>query len=180
MTDDPRRWTRLASRPIVDRWWLRLREDRVRLPSGLVLEEFHVTDLPDWAAVLALTPDGRAVVVEQYRYGIDRVTLELPAGALDAGESPLAAARRELREETGFEADDWTRLAVLAPEPSRSSGMAHLFLARNARQVSEATPDDSESLTVRLAPVAGLLDEPAFEHAVHVAAVAIALARGQV
>ena len=60
------------------------------------------------------------MLVEQYRYGIDRVTLELPAGAIDPGEAPEAAARRELREETGYEADAWVRLGALAVEPGDS------------------------------------------------------------
>ena len=158
-----------------------LREDRVRLPSGHVLDEYHVVEYPDWACVLALTGDRRAVLVEQYRYGIDRVCLELPAGALDAGEDALAAARRELREETGYEAGRWTALGRYAVEPGRHTNWGHVFLAEGARRTGEPVHDAGEDLAVRLVPAAdlvALVDEGRIVHGVHVAAVLGAAVRG--
>ena len=179
--DTPGRWTRLTNRILVDRWWMTLREDRVRLPNGEVLDEYHVAEYPDWACVLALTVDGQVVLVEQYRYGIDRVTLELPAGAIDPGETPEAAARRELREETGYEADAWVRLGALAVEPGRHTNSGHLYVAHGCRVVGAPMLDATEDLQVRLVPVerlAKLVEDEQIVHGIHAAAIFWAQARG--
>lgn len=180
MSGPPAPWTRLASRTLLRRWWMTLREDRVRLPSGHVLEEYHVAEYPDWACVLALTASGEAVLVEQYRYGIERVCLELPAGAVDAGEDIEAAARRELLEETGYASDDWLRLGALAVEPGRHTNFGHVFVARGCRRVAEPEHDAGEDLAVRLMPAAALpalVEAGRIVHGVHVAAVFWAQAR---
>ena len=160
---------------------MRLRVDRVRLPSGLELDEYHVAEYPDWACVLPLTDDGRAVLVEQYRYGIDRVILELPAGAVDPGEHAAEAAPRELREETGYEAARWDALGRLAVEPGRHTNYGHVFVARGCRRVGAPALDDAEDLRVRLVPAAdlvGLVEAGRIAHGVHAAAVFWAHARG--
>lgn len=181
MDDAPRPWTQLATRTIVDRWWMTLREDRVRLPDGHVLDEYHVAEYPDWAAVLALTDAGEAVLVEQYRYGVDRTDLELPAGALDPGEDSETAARRELLEETGYEAAEIVALGKLAVEPGRHTNYGHLFIARGCRRVATPSHEASEDLRVRVVPAAtlpGLVEGGRMVHAVHAAAVFWAQARG--
>ncbi len=181
MADTPRPWTRLASKTLVDRWWMTLREDRVRLPDGPVLEEYHVAEYPDWTCALALTDDGQAVLVEQYRYGIDRVILELPAGAVDPGEDPAASVRRELREETGYEAREWVRLGRLAVEPGRHTNYGHAFVALGCRAVAAPDLEESEDLRVRLVPAAslpGLVEAGRVAHGIHAAAVFWALAKG--
>lgn len=160
-----------------------LRQDRVRLPSGHVLDEYHVAEYPDWACVLALTEGGEAVLVEQYRYGIDRIGLELPAGAVDPGEDVAEAARRELLEETGYAADDWDKLGALAVEPGRHTNYGHVFVARGARRVAAPETDDAEDLRVRLVPSAGLPDlvrSGRIVHGVHAAAVFWARAEGRI
>jgi 8-oxo-dGTP pyrophosphatase MutT (NUDIX family) len=174
MTD---RWRVLSSRTVIDRPWLRLREEHVRLPNGAEIECFHVLDVHDWAAALAITDDRRIVLVEQYRHGIARRGLELPAGVLDDGETPLEAARRELLEETGYAADDCQPLLSVAPEPNRSTQFAHFFLFHGARQVAEACPEVMEEIDVRLVHARDLLqavDSGAVHHAVHVAAILFA------
>ena len=158
-----------------------LRVDTVRLPTGVEIEEYHVAEYPDWVCVLALTPDGDAVLVEQYRYGIDRVSLEFAAGAIDGEEAPLAAARRELLEETGYASDAWEAVGRLAVEPSRHTNWAHLFVARGARRVAAPTPDATEDLVVRLVPAASLaerVDAGEIVHGVHAALVYRALGEG--
>lgn len=176
-----RRWTTLASRTLLDRWWIRLREDRVRLPTGAEIEEFHVAEYPDWALAVAITDAGEAVLVEQYRYAVDRIGLEFAAGVIGEGEEPLEAARRELREETGYEADDWTALGRCAVEPARHTNYGHLFVARGARRVGSPELDATEDLRVRLVPAAHLVDlveRSEIVHGTHVAAVFWALHRG--
>ena len=181
MDDSPRPWTQLATRTLVDRWWMTLREDRVRLPGGHVLEEYHVAEYPDWAAVLPITDAGQAVLVEQYRYGIDRTLLELPAGALDPGEDAGVAARRELLEETGYEGAELVRLGKLAVEPGRHTNYGHLYVARGCRAVADPAHEASEDLRVRLVEASrlpALVEAGRIAHGVHAAAVFWALARG--
>ena len=181
MPDPPQPWTTLASDTLVDRWWMTLRVDRVALPDGHVLDEYHVIEAPDWSCVLALTDDGQAVLVEQYRYGVDRVLLELPAGAVDAGEDPETAARRELLEETGHRARQWDALGRLAVEPGRHTNHGHVFVARGCEAVAAPETEASEDLRVVVVPAAdlvGLVESGRIAHGVHAAAVFWAQARG--
>ena len=175
-----RRWTRLASRTLIDEWWMRLREDRVRLPSGHEIGAFHVTDYPDWSAVIAIDKKD-VVLVEQYRYGVDRLSVEFPAGAVDSGETPEATARRELLEETGYAAGRLIPLGALAAEPSRATNYGHFFVAPGARRVAEPAAEETEDLRVLTMPAAEVLqmaDDGRFVHGLHAAATFWAHRRG--
>ncbi len=181
MPSADRRWTTLSSETLLERWWLTLRADRVRLPTGAEIEEFHVAEYPDWALAVALTDDGQAVLVEQYRYAIDRVGLEFAAGVIHADEPPLEAARRELLEETGYVADEWTALGRCAVEPARHTNYGHLFVARGARRVGVPALDATEDLSVHLvdaADLVGLVERGEIVHGTHIAAVFWAVQRG--
>ena len=150
-------WKTLESRYLLERPWLNLREDRVQLPGGAELEEFYVLEYPDWACVIPFTESGEVVMTEQYRHGVGRTSLEFPAGALDAGEDPLTAARRELLEETGYTAEAWTFLGRCAPDPSRHTHHAHLYVARGARRTVAPELDRGEQIRIRLLPPAEVM-----------------------
>lgn len=176
-----RPWRVETSELIVDRTWLRVHQQRIALPSGGRIDEFHLIEGPSWAAALAVTPEGHVVVVEQYRHGIGGPSLELPAGVLDRGEDALDGARRELREETGYEADDWRLLVAVSPEPARHTTRAHFYLASGARRVGAQRLDPSEDIAVRTVPgpeLVRLALEGGVVHGVHVAAILAAAARG--
>lgn len=152
-----KRWKTLEQKILLDRWWMTLREDRVELPDGDILPEFHVVEYPDWALAIPVTPAGEVVMVEQYRYGVDAVGLEFPAGALSDDEDPEMGARRELLEETGFKADEWISVGSCAPEPSKHTNLAFLFLARGSQKVAEPELERTEDITVRQLHVDELL-----------------------
>jgi 8-oxo-dGTP pyrophosphatase MutT (NUDIX family) len=174
-------WETLASKTLIERWWMTLREDRVRLPNGTVLDEYHVLHYPDWACAIPVTDAGQVVMVEQYRYGVERLSLEFPAGAVDPDEDVEVAARRELLEETGYEAERWTYLGKGAVEPGRHTNYGHVFVAQGAQRVAAPDLEDAEDLRVRLVPVADLptrVADGSITHSTHIAAVFWALHEG--
>lgn len=179
MAKSLRPWQVLESRYLLERQWLRLREDRVRTSNGTVIDQFHVLEQPSWAAVVCVTESGEIVLSEQYRHGAREVTLELPAGVIDEREEPLEAARRELLEETGYAAEDWCPLLRIRPEPSRHDHWAHFYVARGARLRSPQKLDASEQVNVRTLPLSHLERAIAsLSHAAHIGALLLAERRG--
>lgn len=103
--------------------------------------------------VVAVTGQGKVVLVRQFRHGTRASTLEIPGGAVDPGDrSPLAAAKRELREETGYVSRRWRRLGIVEPNPAIQSNRCWTFLADGAYPAGEADPDPGEELEVVLVP----------------------------
>jgi ADP-ribose pyrophosphatase len=106
--------------PLLDRSpWLRVWEEDVLLPNGHRIDGYIRSTGRDYAVVFALMQDGSAPMVRQYKHGMGETSLDLPAGYLDEGEEPLAAARRELREETGVTAETWRSLGSLVVDTNR-------------------------------------------------------------
>lgn len=173
-------WKTIESRYLLESPWISLREDRVDAGGGQIVEPFYVVEYPDWSCIVAIDSDERLILVEQYRHGIGRVSLELPAGVIDKGESPLEAAKRELMEETGYEADEWNALSVCAPEPSKHTNFAHVFVARGARPSSRQDLDSTETIKVRhvaLSDLGELIASGEFIHGIHLYAVLLAQSR---
>lgn len=110
----------------------------------------YVIDCPDWVNVVPLTADGRVVLVRQYRFGIDEVTYEVPGGVVDRGETPGAAATRELREETGYRSLRVEPVGIVAPNPAIQSNRCHMFLARDCQPVGVVELDSDEDIDVEL------------------------------
>lgn len=101
--------------------------------------------------MIAFTPvasGGELLVVEQFRHGVDRATLEVIGGVSEDGETPLDAAKRELLEETGHASENWINLGWCTPNPAIQDNRCHFFLARDCRQVSELQLDPGEELRV--------------------------------
>ncbi len=128
---------------------------------------------PDWVNVVALTDAGQCVLVRQYRFGTDLVTLEIPGGIIDPGEAPRAAAERELREETGYAAERWTPLGSIAPNPAFERNRLYSFLAEGCTRVGVQQQDELEDIEVVLVPEASLdqlVAEGELDHALVVVA----------
>ncbi|MES1178709.1 MAG: NUDIX hydrolase [Myxococcales bacterium] len=174
-------WEIITDTALVSRAWLEVREQRVRLANGSEIDQFHLINGPHWTAVLCLTHDGQVVLVRQYRHGFGGASLELPAGVIEPTETAIDAARRELLEESGFEAAAIEPLLSTVPEPARHSTRAHFFFAHGARAVQAPQLDHSEDLQVVLVPVGELLeliDHGHIVHAAHIAAILLAWRRG--
>jgi ADP-ribose pyrophosphatase len=138
--------------------WLDVYRERVQLPTGRVIHDFYRVVLPDFAVVVPVTDAGEVVMVRGYKHGLGRVNLSPPAGLLNPGEEPLAGARRELLEETGYEAEHWEPLGSYVVDGNRQCGTMHLFLAKGARQVRAAHDDEMEPLRVELLSRARLVE----------------------
>ena len=174
-------WQVLERKTLISRRWLEVHEDRIRLANGREMPEFHVVEGPNWAGVLCLTASDEVVLVRQYRHGIGRESLELPAGVLEPGEAPFAAAKRELGEETGYTAERWEPILSVATEPSRHTVHAHFFCALDATPSVERALDESEDIEVVRVPrteLLGLIESGTIVHGVHVGAILFAARRG--
>jgi ADP-ribose pyrophosphatase len=144
-------WQALNRRLLVDRSpYAQIFEHDVIMPGGETLTDWVDVELPPFAIMFALLDDGRVPFVRQYRQAVSDYTLELPAGHLDGDEDPLIGARRELREETGVEAPDWTFLGRYVMDANRGCGWAYTYLARGARQIAAPNHGDVGDLTVHL------------------------------
>ncbi len=160
---------------------MNLRVDRVRLATGVEIDEFHVLEYPDWACIVCRTENDGIVMVEQYRHGLGKIIRELPAGSISPAEPALETARRELLEETGFAAENWRFLGKFATEPSRHTSWAHFFFADGARKVSEPSLDSGEDIQAVVIPLAALgeqLEEGTLVHGVQLSAILLAERQG--
>lgn len=130
-----------------------VRRDTCVSPRTGAEHDFIVLESPDWVSVVATAADGRLVLVRQYRHGLGDVTLEIPGGLVDKGDAPEKAARKELREETGYGGGHWRVLGRLAPLPPVFTNWLHVFLATGVVPLGPPELDAGEDITVELHPV---------------------------
>ena len=149
-------WERLGSEKLLENPYFAVRSDKLKLPDGAVKENYYVIERPDAAIVFPVTDGGDVVLVRQYRPPLERMELGLPAGLVEAGEEPQAAARRELVEETGYSGGAWEKLGALASSPSLKDNWAYLFLARGVERNSGQDPDEFERLELVEVPLTEL------------------------
>lgn len=168
-----RSWKRLASRTLLDDRWLRVDADRVELPNGQILDPFYRCIGRDWVAVLPVLPDGRLLMVEQYRHGTKRLSLEFPAGNIDRGEDPASAAQRELAEECGAHSlQELHPLPTLACDPQRLSNRGFAFIGHISDEFGAQNLDQGEHLTIHClnhTRIQAAIDCGRFSHSAHLA-----------
>ncbi|MDE6431141.1 MAG: NUDIX hydrolase [Duncaniella sp.] len=148
--DEKMKWETLSTEYLYRRPWLTARRDVVRLPNGKVYDEYYVLEYPTWINVIALTKDGRFVMVKQYRHGLGIVATELCAGVAEEGEDPLQTARRELLEETGFGGGEWELNMVISANPSSQNNLSYSFIARGVERIAEQHLDATEDIKVEI------------------------------
>ncbi len=150
---DPQKWKTLRTEMVLDLRWYKVRREEVQLPDGRVLDDYYVSVRPEVALVFPVTAAGEVIMVRQYKHGAREVLLELPGGVCDANEPPETAARRELLEETGYEAASLTHLATLHDDPTKNTNRFHLFLAEGVQPVGEQSLDVTENIRVERVPL---------------------------
>ena len=150
-----------------------IRTDTAISPRTGIEHEFYIIESRDWVNIIPFTSDHRVVMVRQYRHGSREVTLEIPGGLVDPGDTPEEAAARELLEETGYQAKKWTKIGVLNPNPAIFNNRCHTFLAQDIKKISAATPDQTEDIEVVLIPLVDipeLIRKGKIDHAIVIAA----------
>ena len=153
MKDDSRQEERLVWRLkkkqiLYDERWLHLESRSYQLADGTAIEPYYVTCPNDFTVIVAVTESGNFLMERLYRPGAEMVMTEPPAGAIEPGEKPEEAAERELREETGYEAESMEFLCKIAPNAATASNYAWWYLARNARPAGKQRLDETEALEV--------------------------------
>lgn len=129
---------------------VRIEREAVQLPDGRQVDDYLRLYLPDFVVVFAETPQAEVICLRQYKHGPRRVCVTLPAGRLEAGEDAVVAARRELREETGFEAQAVRLLGSFTVNGNQGCGTAHLVRATRCRQVAAPVSGDLEEMALQL------------------------------
>ena len=150
-----------------------LRVDRAVSPRTGKAHDFYVLESASWVNVIPVTAAKEVVLIRQYRHGTREVTLEIPGGIVEPGDSPQEAARRELREETGYEAAEMVGLGFVHPNPAFLDNRCYTFIAQDARRTGLQTQDEKEDIQVLLKPLAEiprLIREGEITHSLVVAA----------
>jgi 8-oxo-dGTP pyrophosphatase MutT (NUDIX family) len=137
----------------------------------VVLDPYYVIEESDWVHVFAISADAMILTVRQFRYAAEVFCTELPGGIVDPGEAPLEAAKRELREETGFEAGDWQEVGSTFANPARQTNKVHIFVATNLTKGSPSLDqsEDIESSFMSVSEIEAAIKSGLFSQALHVA-----------
>jgi 8-oxo-dGTP pyrophosphatase MutT (NUDIX family) len=154
-----KKWKLLESKIDYQNPFLKISVEKLERADGKVIDNYYSVVRKDAAFVVALTEDKLVPLVFQYKNGVKEVIWELPAGFVEDGEEPENAARRELKEETGFESDNFSLIGKYAPNPSISDNRNYVFLARDARKTTEQSLDPNEEIEVKTIPLDALVEE---------------------
>lgn len=143
------KWKILKTDYLIRRPWLTARRDTVLLPDGRINPEYYILEYPAWVNVIALTAEGEYIMVQQYRHGLEGVFVELVAGVVEQDEHPLAAAKRELLEETGYSGGEWELLTVISQNPASTNNLTYCYIARNVVKTATQCLDVTEDVEVK-------------------------------
>lgn len=149
----PPRWKKLAARPLLKTRIFDVESVDFQHPARPAPRDFFLINAPDWVNVLALTPEHHLVLVRQFRFGTNELSLEIPGGVMDPGEEAAATGARELQEETGFVGAHPQVLGTVHPNPAMQTNRCHLLLVENATRTAALKWDRDEEFEILTLPV---------------------------
>jgi len=164
-------WKTLSSEYITKHQYFTARKDVCEMPDGRIVPSYFVVELPVSVCALAITEEGKVILVNQYRHPVGDVLMEIPGGFIDEGEDPGEAIGRELLEETGYAFSKIDYVGKVAANPGLLNGYTHLFLARGGKKIASQSLDDNEQIDLHLLPleeVRAMLHHNEFVQALHV------------
>lgn len=149
-----KKWKVLQSSIVFNNLWCKVRQDKIELPNGKIIDDFFVNIRPEITLIVAVTQQQELILVRQYRHGVGEILLELPGGGFNPEiESAEVAAMRELQEETGYITQQVTQLAILYDNPVKDTNKINLFLATDVRDSGQQNWDVTEDVEVVLVPL---------------------------
>ena len=173
-----KRWKRRGRKELIKDRWIALYADECELPGGHIVEPFYVLEEKDWVHVVAVDANGAILLTRLYRYAADWHGWELPCGGIDPGEDPLTAAKRELKEETGYVAAQWQQVGgALYPNPARQTNRVYSFVATDLTKAGPQSLDPTEDIEFEFVSPTEVMNRIAngdFRHALHVACLFLA------
>ncbi len=152
-------WKRLDRKTLVDTKFLKVYEDKIKLPNGNVVDDYTVVEKPDYVVIIATDESGNIISLREYKYAIGEKVNTLPGGHVIKSELLLESAKRELLEETGYTANDWQELGYFYDYASKDCHKAYFVKATNARKTDDAKYEITESIDVRVIPITQLKKE---------------------
>lgn len=141
-------WKKLSSTYVHKSAWATLRRDVCEMPDGRIKDDYYVLEYPNWVNAVAITEEGKVVMVRQYRHAAEIVSLEIPGGVIDGDEAPEHAIKRELLEETGYEFDNIELLTSIYANPSTGNNVTYCYLAQGGKKVAGQSLDEHEEIII--------------------------------
>lgn len=163
-------WKTLSSEYIHKGPWATLRTDKCEMPDGRIVPAYYVLEYPNWSNAVAITEEGKILMVRQYRHAAEIISLELPGGVIEDGEAPDDAIKREILEETGYHFDEVELISIVYANPATGNNHTYCYIAKNGKRAQSQNLDDHEEIIVEeytINEIKQLLKENKIPQALH-------------
>lgn len=144
----PKKWKTLGTKQIFGNRIFGFREDKVLSPKTENTHPVWVMDAPTWVNIIPITKEKKVIMIKQYRFGSQEISLEIPGGMVDAGEDVLSAATREMKEETGYDSEEVHTIGKISPNPALMSNHTYSYVAYNVEKTGDQQLDNMEDIEV--------------------------------
>jgi 8-oxo-dGTP pyrophosphatase MutT (NUDIX family) len=152
-------WKLVHSTYLIQDQWATVRADTCQLPNNTIIKPYYVYEFPDWVTAFAITHDGKIIIERQYRQALQQTHFEVPGGCVDKNDPSLEyAIARELREETGYEFEQFIYLGNTSANPSTNNNLMHLYLATGGKKTANTHWDEGENIEVHLMSIEEVIE----------------------